>query len=249
MLWSTGSRGHVQGSSAEIAQPAHCPPASLPTWPLSFPPNFTLLEQSPSPQEAIAASWEKPRSGSTQLFTFSTSISQLLKHGWKNLTPCRWCLYKLWSWCHLDHSYCQAALLSSPAQLTALSTIFLMQWYWTFLYDVLGPYWRQSWLLSVMHKALSNCLYLPQVSGSTSCLSPEPQCQPPLSVSTGSLSSCFMKKAGPSEATPLTSLLHICISFWMHNHPFLLSTSCDNTGSVSPPAKAHPSPRPWSHPL
>ena len=46
---------------------------------------------------AVAASWAKPRSGSTQLFTFSTSISQLLKHGWKNLTPCRWCLYKLWS--------------------------------------------------------------------------------------------------------------------------------------------------------
>ena len=63
------------------------------------PPDLTRLSQTSSVSlplcPANTASWAKPRSGSTQLFTFSASISQLLKHGWENLTPCRWCLYKL----------------------------------------------------------------------------------------------------------------------------------------------------------
>ena len=122
--------------------------------------------------------------------------------------------------CHLDPGYCQAALLSSPAQLATLSTIFLMQGYQTFCNDVLGAYSRQSWLLFVTHKAFK--LSLPSSSLWFHFLSIY---WAPTPAFTGSLPACFMKKAGPSEATPLTSLLQICISFFMHSHPFLPSTS------------------------
>ena len=253
MLWSTESKGHVQCSSAEIAQPAHCPLASLPTWPLSFPPTSPSSCRSPQSPCPIVLLLQPPGQ-SLGLDQRSCLLSLHQSPGcWsmagKTSHPADGASINFGHRCHLDPGYCQAALLSSPAQLAALCTIFLKQWYWTFLNDVLGRYSGQSWLLSVMHKALSNCLYLPQISGSTSCLSPEPQPQPPLSVSPGSLSSCFVKKAGPSEATPLTSILHICVSFCMHNHPFSPLPPCDNTGSVSPPAKANPSPWPWSHPL
>lgn len=160
---------------------------------------------------------------------------------WKNITPCRWCHYKLWSpmpsgpWLLLD------SLSLFPGQLTSHSPIFLIQ-LWAILF---GAYLRHSWLRSIMHRAISNSLHCPQVSDSIPCPPTELQPQTPLSASVGNLSSCFTRKLGPFEATTLTPLLHIGISFCIQTHPFLLSVSLWWYRKSLPAAQANPSL--WSH--
>ena len=112
------------------AQPAHCPLPSLLTWGPELP-HFTLLLLTSSASLPLCPfnvpSWAKPSSGSTQLFTSSTSVSQLLSITGKTSHPADGATINFGHQRHLDPCYGHAALLCSPGQLTSHSSIFLIQ--------------------------------------------------------------------------------------------------------------------------
>lgn len=132
------ARGMCKARLQKQAQPAHCPLPSLPTWAPELP-HFTHLLLTSSASLPLcpffffslcpfnAPSWAKPSSGSTQLFTFPTSVSQLLSIAGKTSHPAGGATINFGHQCHLDPCYCQAALLCSPGQLTSHSPIFLIQ--------------------------------------------------------------------------------------------------------------------------
>lgn len=118
VLWSTENKGYAQASSAEIGIAS-----SLHT---SFSNNlglwaFFLLQISSTSlllSPFSASSWAKPSPGWTQLFTFFTSIAQLLSTAGKTTHPADDAIKNYGHQHHLGPCYCWAALPCSPGQLT-----------------------------------------------------------------------------------------------------------------------------------